>query len=613
MCGISGILSFNSKIQFDELKKFNNTLKHRGPDNEGYYINKEANFGLGNRRLSIIDSSANADQPLSYLDRYWISFNGCIYNYVELKKKLLDLGYKFTTNTDTEVLLKSFVEWGEECQTLFNGDWAFAIWDQVKQEIFLSRDRFAVKPLYYYFDKNIFAFASEIKSFKYLKAPVEINYDEITKFSDNIFNKNKTYLKNVNSLGGGCSIKINLKKIIDIKKWWETKDHLYKFSNNLNEQSEHLQYLIEDSLRIRLRTDADYGFTLSGGLDSSTLQAFANIKLKKKTNSFFVDFPNSEISEYEYFEYLKKNYDNNYHYINFFDAKLNYDKLSKLVSMQESLQFFSFSSFLNYSEMNKSNLKVSIDGHGPDELLGGYPFIFEELINNFSYSLKNKISLKELKNTYSQIQFPKTKLNNKLMNKEPDIKSDTFKILKSSIKNFVFKKNFHKNKKTLINNYDSQLNSNDHFNNELYDTLHNKSLPIILKNIDRASMANSVEVRPPFLDWRIVVFLFSLSSKSKVKNGYTKYLLREAGNNILINEIRLRKTKIGWQSPTSRMFEENSNIFFDILNDIKFIKSDLWNGVRIKKEVEKLIKEKDFLKLDDYWKYFNAYLLLKNY
>ena len=212
MCGISGIFSFNSKIQLDELKKFNNSLIHRGPDSEGYYLSNNCNYGLANRRLSIVDLSNKANQPISFLNRYYITFNGCIYNYVEIKKELVELGYKFNTATDTEVLLKSYVEWGEECQKKFNGDWAFAIWDDHKKEIFLSRDRFSVKPLYYFYDNKNFAFASEIKAFKNLNFPIEINSEEISELTDDLFNDNKTYLKNVYSLGGGCSLTINYKK-----------------------------------------------------------------------------------------------------------------------------------------------------------------------------------------------------------------------------------------------------------------------------------------------------------------------------------------------------------------------------------------------------------------
>ncbi len=612
MCGISGIFSFNSKIQLDELKKFNNSLIHRGPDSEGYYLSNNCNFGLANRRLSIVDLSNKANQPISFLNRYYITFNGCIYNYVEIKKELVELGYKFNTTTDTEVLLKSYVEWGEECQKKFNGDWAFAIWDDHKKEIFLSRDRFSVKPLYYFYDNKNFAFASEIKAFKNLNFPIEINSEEISELTDDLFNDNKTYLKNVYSLGGGCSLTINYKKKIEIKRWWETKDNLIKFSSNINDQIEYFKFLIEDSIKIRLRTDANFGFTISGGLDSSTLQAFTNKNLKIKTNSFFVDFPNSELSENRYYEILKKNYNNHYHYINFYNYNLDYDEICKIIEMQESFQFFACSSFLNYSEMSKKNMKVSIDGHGVDELLGGYPFIYEELINKFSFSFKNKINLKQLQKIYSEISHEST-IKDQFIKKKINFKKDIYNNSKLFFKKFLYKRNIDKMKINDENINKSKLNSNDNFNDELYDTFHNKSLPIILKNFDRSSMGNSVEIRSPFLDWRIVVFLFSISSNSKIKKGFNKYLLRVSSKNILVDDIRLRKKKIGWQSPKDQLLQQNSKLFSDVFNDQKFLESNLWNGKKIREQVEKSIKEKNFLNLDNYWKYFNAYLLLKNY
>ena len=288
------------------------------------------------------------------------------------------------------------------------------------------------------------------------------------------------------------------------------------------------------------------------------------------------------------------------------------NEISKIIEQQESFQFLAIAAYLQYSEMRKKNIKVSIDGHGADELLGGYPYIYEELINNFSLSFKNKINLKLLQKIYSEITL-ESEIKDKFIKKKINIKKDIYNKLKLLSKKFLYKRNI---KNFKINDEDinkSKLNSNDNFNNELYDIFHNRGLPQILKNFDRSSMGNSVEIRSPFLDWRIVVFLFSISSTSKIKKGFNKYLLRESSKNILVDDIRLRKKKIGFQSPKDQLLQQNSKLFLDVFNDQKFLESNLWNGKKIREQVEKLIKEKNFLNLDNYWKYFNAYLLLKNY
>ena len=181
MCGICGIVNFDKKaIDKLELSNFTNSLKHRGPDSKSHFISQNNQVGLGHTRLSIIDVSPRGSQPMISIDkRYSITFNGEIYNYIELKKELENLGYSFYSDTDTEVLLNSYIEWGEECQKKFNGMWAFAIWDELEKTLFISRDRYGIKPIYYYQYKNFFYFASELKSF------MKINKQNIPNFNYN--------------------------------------------------------------------------------------------------------------------------------------------------------------------------------------------------------------------------------------------------------------------------------------------------------------------------------------------------------------------------------------------------------------------------------------------
>ena len=253
MCGITGIWNLDSsKIDLNYLNNFNNSLKHRGPDGCGTFVDRKEGLGLGHRRLSILDLSTNGKQPMSYLEeRFWITYNGEIYNFLEIQKELKKLGHKFFSDTDTEIILASYVEWGEKCQEKFNGMWAFAIWDSKEKNIFLSRDRFGVKPLFYIHTKKHFIFASELKAFISLPNGIRPTIDKgMISLMANIENCESTILKNVKNLSAGHQLRLKKGGEVQVYKWWDTSNHIKKNNSNEKDQIEEFKGIFTDNMAL---------------------------------------------------------------------------------------------------------------------------------------------------------------------------------------------------------------------------------------------------------------------------------------------------------------------------------------------------------------------------
>lgn len=286
MSGITGIINLNQKsINQKDIKKMTDAIKHRGPDEEGYFIDN--NLGLGHRRLAIIDLSKAGHQPMNNKDgSLWIVHNGEVYNYLELRKELENRGYKFKSSTDTEIILYAYQEWGEKCLEKFNGRWAFAIWDRKKKELFCSRDRIGIKPLYYFFDGKIFAFASEIKPLLKLKNPREPNETLIYDFLrfGLLDHTNETFFKNIKKLPPGSWLKIKQNRRISIRKYWdfEVSNEIRNNKKDSQRDAEEFLELLIDSVKLRLRSDVPIGSCFSGGPDSSAIVCIINNLLRKE-------------------------------------------------------------------------------------------------------------------------------------------------------------------------------------------------------------------------------------------------------------------------------------------------------------------------------------------
>jgi asparagine synthase (glutamine-hydrolysing) len=616
MCGILGFYAYNSKnISIHEFNNFVDSLSHRGPDGRGIYQDTDTRLFLGHRRLKILDLSENGYQPMSYLNnRYHLTFNGEIYNFLELKKELKIRGYQFKSDTDAEIILASYVEWGKKCLDKFNGMWAFAIWDKSEKKLFFSRDRFGIKPFYYLHNHNFFAFSSELKAFLSLPLKINLNTQEISNsinYSSLVETKKETILQNVFKLLPGHFGIFSSQKKLKITKWWETKEHKLEIPKLFEEQVEHFHYLLKDACRLRMRSDVPFGTALSGGLDSSSILALID-RIRNSKNiskdrhpsnlnaAFVINYVNSSQSEIKYAEhmiqYLKPN--SFIQHVTSADIIKHFDEV--LFSI-EGVFDLPIGPWLVYRNFRKNGYFISIDGHGADEILGGYHHHVEKVLLNSIFSFLNFKKFSQIKKIMSEIATENSPFHNRSFSE----------IFKASIKQKV-KNNFALYR--LINFFYSKLKNQEfsqwflkkpdicfffrskNLKDELDRDFHQTTLPIILKNFDSVSMAHGIEIRCPFLDSRVVTYAHSLPEASLISKGYTKRILRESMKGILPEKIRLRKSKIGFASPIIKWYNSDfKNFVLDNLNSQQFLESDIWDGKRILDFVLNCYSKNDFI------------------
>lgn len=658
MCGITGLYNYNSKdISDNEFDNFVDSLKHRGPDGRGTYKDKDVFCRLGHRRLSILDLSDLGTQPLHYENgRYWITFNGEIYNFIELKNELEMLGYKFKTSTDSEVILASYLNWKEECQLKFNGMWAFAIWDSKKKELFLSRDRFGVKPLYYYIDNKRIAFASETKAFWHLE-DLDINFDPqmITNIlSDaNIWEaSDRSLIKGVKKLRAGHSAFFSKEKGLSIVQWWNTLDNLIEVPEKEGEIVDQFKDIFFDSCKIRMRSDVPVGSALSGGLDSSAIVCSINKMqnekkfqkdriLDSKHQIFSATYPGTVQDESMFIKKIVEHTNNTANYCEVNEKKV-VENIDSIISSFGAVYDLPVGPWLIYKQFRNKNCCISIDGHGADELLGGYHHYVIGLMNNSIFQHNNYFQFKKLYKTLSELYVSKNQfkqnfnysnlLKELLKNKLSSKTSYLFLCrIYSKIKN-VMNLNFNKGNipprdhfKWLYLDiesceYDNEYKQHksymqfDELTKMLYDDFHYQTLPVILRNFDSCSMAHGVEIRSPFIDWRLVTFIFSLNQNSKINQGYTKFLLREAMKDILPESIRLRKSKIGFANPIVEWIGLGlKEYFLDHLSSQSFLNSTIWDGPKIKKHVENCYQVKNHRGVLSFWLCVISHILMETY
>ncbi|MCP4154099.1 MAG: asparagine synthase (glutamine-hydrolyzing), partial [bacterium] len=388
MCGIVGTWNIDGKpLEKRELDMFTDSLAHRGPDGRGTYIDEDAQLGLGHRRLSILDLSDTGKQPMSFASEgYWITFNGEIYNFLELREELKGLGYEFKTESDTEVVLAAYDKWREDCQYKFNGMWAMAIWDRKERTLFLSRDRFGIKPLHYYYDGRLFAFASEMKAF--LHHPrIKVETDSAVlkraiRFPAKIEGTEECLLKGIKRLRGGYCLTLKEKETPRPQRWWNTLQHLETAPFRYSKQVERFRELFFDAVNIRMRSDVPIGTALSGGLDSSAvLCTMAKIRENNKAperqnpdwqKAFVAQHPDYNYDESQYAASVieKINGTGIYKTIEPYEA---IDEIPAIIGQLEEIYYeILVTSWEIYKTMRQTGIYVTLDGDGGDELLAGY-------------------------------------------------------------------------------------------------------------------------------------------------------------------------------------------------------------------------------------------------
>ncbi len=381
MCGIAGIISMNPHhVSTERLKAMTDSIAHRGPDGEGFWLNENKTVGFGHRRLAIIDLSDAGKQPMHLFNRYSITCNGEIYNYPELKEVLKEKGYAFRTQTDTEVILAAYDHWKDECLQQFDGMFAFAIWDEVEQTLFTARDRFGEKPFYYFFDGEQFVFASEMKALWAAGVEKKINHSMLLNYIGLGWVKNpadlsQTFYENISSLPQSHYLKLDMRTgKNEIGQYWDL-DKETQTTLSEAEAIEQFFQLFNTSIKRRLRSDVEVGTSLSGGLDSSSIAAtISQLQTNNhKLQTFTASFPGFEKDETAYAKQIADKFQLQHHLVTP-TAETLLNDIEKLIRHQEE-PFQSSSIYAQYKvyELAKQQgVKVILDGQGADETLGGY-------------------------------------------------------------------------------------------------------------------------------------------------------------------------------------------------------------------------------------------------
>ena len=610
MCGILALVSFkNHEHNLSRLDEMARMIKHRGPDDEGYalfdvessnyrifygddtpkevidsnlkfapknrcqYPGERFSVGLVHRRLSIIDLSATGHQPMSdETGRFWITYNGEIYNFKEIREELKKLGYSFFSNTDTEVVLKSYMAWGKGCQSKFNGMWALVIWDNVEKLLWISRDRFGVKPLYYMFHDGFFIVCSEIKSIMPI-TDLPPNFQEMYAFllDGQSEAHDETFFKNVYRFPSGYSAFYKAReglKEIKFDRYWELKSPTNENSfseRRLKDSSEEYYHLLKDAVRIRLFADVKVSCALSGGLDSSSITFLADQIIRENGNNteslvtvsnVYKNEKYSDCDESSFIDSVVKSLNVKSFKSEPDDMQLREKNDYGLWCHENCHEWLSVAYLNTFEICKRNNIKVNLDGQGADETNAGYPRYWR---NAFAMQSFNKEYLTSL--LFAPISY-RQKIRSVF-------RRDGTSTPGSIIKNrFGIKINDEYRAKRVIKNNFVGISVNEALQNSI-----TFNLKILLRNVDSDSMANSIESRQPFMDYRLISFLNSIPSNYKLHNGWTKYLARIAFKGKLPDNIVWRKDKLGWPQPLRHWISGNFGLqAYNNIKESKFLK-----------------------------------------
>jgi len=422
MCGITAYYSFEDKVNQTVFKQFTDAIKHRGMDGFGYFFDKEDTIALGHRRLSIIDLSDAGKQPMHYLDRYTIVYNGEVFNYKELRTELETKGFTFCSHTDTEIILAAYACYGADCVNQFNGMWSFVIYDRFEKSFFASRDRFGIKPFYYYYDKKKFVVASETMAFNTFKdLKLSYNYDGIA----NELNKpvylegnNQTKYNEIVCLPAGFNLRLTADGNLTLKKWWNIQEQKVNFPVDFKDQVAVFKDLFYSAIKLRLRSDVPIGTALSGGVDSSSIYCSLNDIVKQDNlnhkkqllKAYVATFDNCNNDEKEYALKIIEKFQNDYKFVEVSSVDLA-QKIEYNIRATDVITGTCLYPVSNlYASMKMDGTTVSLDGHGADEQLFGYTWLV--LAAQHDAALKRDKALNaNLVNCYLQL-FEPAKLEN---------------------------------------------------------------------------------------------------------------------------------------------------------------------------------------------------------
>jgi asparagine synthase (glutamine-hydrolysing) len=536
------------------------TLKHRGPDHLGVHV--EPYLGLAHARLSIVDLSERANQPMADVDGLClITFNGEIYNYKEVRGDLQKLGHRFATDSDTEVVLEAYKEWGDGFLDRLNGMWAFALWDRRTKRLLLSRDRFGVKPLFLHHDGRRLLFASEIKGL--LAAGVRAKLDVRTLNSIIYYaggdRDTLSMFRGIDSLPAGECLSIAADGALVRWRWWKTLDHLVDVPRRFDERVERFRELLFDAVRIRLRTDVPTAISLSSGLDSSSVFAAWHVLLGQGRASsatderpvrpipFVAAFPGFAIDESVEAGALARRFGDEPELVHVTADRFRKD-VEEVTWHQESLVWSAAVIAFHelYRSMSVRGIRVVIEGHGSDELLGGYVqfprLLIGEALRRFRLSKAWEAAV-AVSRTLGPMHDEPARTPASIL---ASIVRRRFQRRTESPPMHLFQSDFLGKAERLE---PADRGSGSPLHRALDTAFHARSLPTILRMFDRATMAHGVESRSPFLDWRLVTYSLSLPDSDAIGKGWTKRIQREAMRGFLPDETLWRERKIGFSLP----------------------------------------------------------------
>jgi asparagine synthase (glutamine-hydrolysing) len=605
MCGIAGIVSLGG-FEPERLIEATHLVKHRGPDGYGFayfcrsrgcsgevILNEDLIptgrpvVGLGHRRLAILDLSPSGSQPMQTPDgMLTVVFNGEIYNYLEIREELKALGCVFRTGTDTEVLLQAYRQWGRACLQRFNGMWSFAIWDSSQQRLFCARDRFGIKPFYYYYDSGRFLFASEIKQLTHFPGvPRRANPASVWEYLEfGILNQGEeTLFQGICELRGGHSLALDVASggmNPTIERYWDLE---VRPKSKLSEGAASEQFLetFKDSVRIRLRSDVPVGSCLSGGLDSSSIVSVAQ-KLAPHDNfhTFSACFDDPRLDERAYIEEAVSATHVKPHFV-FPSGTAFRESLERLLWHQDE-PIAGSSVFAQKAVMERARreaVPVLLDGQGGDETLCGYRKFYYFYLWHLWRSRKPRLLQEVLSQLWRGDSVPLHWGDAVRYLPGPFLRKHSV-VARLSANGFAK----HHGDDAI------SMGPGDSLAARQKEDLVRFSLPVLLRYEDRNSMAHSIETRLPFLDYRLVEFLVNCPEHLKLRGGWTKWILRQAMRGILPDKIRLRRRKLGFDTPERQwMRAQVSDLVEDAFGGSQLRMSPYLDAAKVRHEYQNFL------------------------
>jgi len=601
MCGIAGKAYFNKnhEVHLGELKMMSTSITHRGPDDEGFFVSKNKRVGFASRRLAIIDLSTRGHQPMKYGDRYVITFNGEIYNFKEEKEKLVKEGYKFSSETDTEVVLALYSKYGVSCLKHLRGMFAFAIYDNVNETLFLARDRIGKKPLKYFLDGSQIIFASELKAILtqtgFTKSP---DYKALQLYlTYGYCPAPMTGFESIKKLEPGTYLLINLaRKTVQKIRYWQPR---YRNKLHLSEREwcKRILDTLEESTRLRMISDVPIGAFLSGGVDSSGVVAAMAALSPKPVKTFTIAFADKKLDESRYAKNIAKRYKTDHHVL---IAKPQSVETLPGLARQYEEPFADASNIVTYmvSKMTKKYVTVALNGDGGDENFGGYPNRYMRLKRDVDYDywiqdmrpLAAKLlkSFPKANNFFEKAKLPlysRFASYNQIFNPDELINHSRGNILSLAKRSNPYQ---------TVNDCFRNFNGKDLKDAGLKFDLQYFLPDQLLTKVDIASMAVSLEARSPLLDQKMVELACKIPFNLKMKSGESKYILKKAFEKIVPKE-NLYRPKMGFTIPLNKWFsgELNSYAKSVLLNKKSFVK-DVFDVNYVKSMIEDNNKTQDF-------------------